>query len=595
MPGDHPDALLIQELGTDVVAQRNGVNLFRGRVGGSTDTVTADGSTVNFTAVDYRGLLDRRLFWTYGNTLSFRGVDQANIAWQIIQDAQTGQPGGNLGITRGAAAPTGVLRDRDYEVSKPIGEAITQLGQVVNGFEWEINALRQFNLFYPQRGRATGITIAYGKEVTGFTRNVTSSHFANAVRMNGSPDYTKPVEIALGSFDANVGRWDAQRSDANLVLQTTVNERAQFELTTGSALSDAFNLTMTPGWWDPAQVWLGDTIRLIIQTGRLAVDTTRRVVAVDITLDDDGGETVRLSVGDTIDVLPVRLQSYDSRIKVLERGLGYIPDVPVGGMFEWPGQTPPQLHKWCDGTVLQTADYPDLFAVIGTTFGSSGPGTFALPDCRGRATIATGAAPGLSGHAMGQKGGAETVGLGPDNTGAHGHSMSFPTSGQSAQHGHTFTSASSSHGHPFTANNADVPHSHTTNPFTTATDSPDHNHGMGFSWGVVQLTGGGPAALNILLPAPPSWNTGGSLVPHAHAVGGVGMSSASILHGHVGTTDTVGHGHTGTTDGYNADHAHTVTGSTAAAGLGTPHENMPPYIAIGKVIKVQLPQDIGAT
>ena len=101
MPGDHPETAQVNELAVDVVAARNGVALFRGRVGGAQDTLTAETVTSAFTAVDYRGMLDRRIMWS-GVTRSWRGADQADIAWQMIADTQA-LDGGALGIVRGNA------------------------------------------------------------------------------------------------------------------------------------------------------------------------------------------------------------------------------------------------------------------------------------------------------------------------------------------------------------------------------------------------------------------------------------------------------------------------------------------------------------
>lgn len=44
----------------------------------------------------------------------------------------------------------------------------------------------------------------------------------------------------------------------------------------------------------------------------------------------------------------------------------------------------------CDGRILSASQYPDIFAKIGTAFGSKGNGTFALPDLRGRMIVGMG-------------------------------------------------------------------------------------------------------------------------------------------------------------------------------------------------------------
>jgi microcystin-dependent protein len=58
--------------------------------------------------------------------------------------------------------------------------------------------------------------------------------------------------------------------------------------------------------------------------------------------------------------------------------------VPVVGMvIPFAGQIPELKWLICEGQSLDTAVYPDLFAVIGYTYGGSGS-TFNLPDLRGR-------------------------------------------------------------------------------------------------------------------------------------------------------------------------------------------------------------------
>jgi len=53
----------------------------------------------------------------------------------------------------------------------------------------------------------------------------------------------------------------------------------------------------------------------------------------------------------------------------------------------------------CDGQLLLTAQNPELFKLIGTTYGGNGDNTFALPDLRGRAPIHQGGGAGFHGAA----------------------------------------------------------------------------------------------------------------------------------------------------------------------------------------------------
>lgn len=61
---------------------------------------------------------------------------------------------------------------------------------------------------------------------------------------------------------------------------------------------------------------------------------------------------------------------------------------PTGGVLQWPSVNMPTGFLMCDGATLNRADYPALFAVIGTQFGDTGSVlTFRLPDLRKRFVV----------------------------------------------------------------------------------------------------------------------------------------------------------------------------------------------------------------
>lgn len=70
-----------------------------------------------------------------------------------------------------------------------------------------------------------------------------------------------------------------------------------------------------------------------------------------------------------------------------------ITDVPIGAMFPWASSSsaPPENYLFCVGQSVLRSDYPELFAVIGTTYGTPESGTtFTLPDTQGRAITGAG-------------------------------------------------------------------------------------------------------------------------------------------------------------------------------------------------------------
>jgi microcystin-dependent protein len=57
--------------------------------------------------------------------------------------------------------------------------------------------------------------------------------------------------------------------------------------------------------------------------------------------------------------------------------------IPVGTVILYAGEVVPELpvnYLICDGSIKQQSAYPELFSVIGTTYGSSGAGTFRVPN-----------------------------------------------------------------------------------------------------------------------------------------------------------------------------------------------------------------------
>jgi len=59
------------------------------------------------------------------------------------------------------------------------------------------------------------------------------------------------------------------------------------------------------------------------------------------------------------------------------------PGEPVGSTRAWHMETVPQGYLECNGASLLRASYPELFAVLGTTYGTADGTHFNLPDLRG--------------------------------------------------------------------------------------------------------------------------------------------------------------------------------------------------------------------
>lgn len=59
----------------------------------------------------------------------------------------------------------------------------------------------------------------------------------------------------------------------------------------------------------------------------------------------------------------------------------------IGSIITWPSATPPTWGLICDGSTKNVSEYPDLYAVVGNTWGGTPDTTFVLPDLRGRFSL----------------------------------------------------------------------------------------------------------------------------------------------------------------------------------------------------------------
>jgi microcystin-dependent protein len=110
--------------------------------------------------------------------------------------------------------------------------------------------------------------------------------------------------------------------------------------------------------------------------------------------------------------------------------------VSIGCVLPWAGSGDlPAGYLECDGAEYAQATYPDLYAVIGDTFGNAAPGNFCVPDLCSRMPIGAGPANDLSERLLGDVGGEEEHTLTENEMPQHKHSVPLGYSGLVAASG----------------------------------------------------------------------------------------------------------------------------------------------------------------
>lgn len=225
--GRNPILTRFDHLAMDCWVYVGGTLRFRGRVIPETDSLGVDSHIVALTAVDYRRLLDRRFLVS---ALTFTADDQADIAWDLIAHTQS-QTGGSWGITQGLS-PSGQPRDRtEWVIGDNIGDLLRDLSEVIDGFDWEISPALELNIWSPRRTRATDLALHFGGTVAAMEVSNPSDGFANAVIVTGDDETTTPVVAVSSTVAANpAGRWEAAFAFSSIILQQTLQDKADFLL-----------------------------------------------------------------------------------------------------------------------------------------------------------------------------------------------------------------------------------------------------------------------------------------------------------------------------------------------------------------------------
>jgi hypothetical protein len=334
LSGWSPAAAAIQELQHDVIAWRwddtRGVDepMFRGVVTDSQDDLDEQSHQVMFTAHDYLALLNRR---SATITLNYTNTDQDDIAASLIywatQGARTSSgtaltPGSVMPVTvlpvnpdGSARGKSGFLRQRSYLPQQNLWTALSDLSLVQGGFDFDVvpgwrfgtdQSNDQLRVFYPQQGvNNTNCVLVYPGTLAKVKRQVSSADYANYVRVlgnNQSASASTPQlyseNLILGdAAGVTVGLWMDAQNAADIIDQSTLDQRAAGYINSEGVLQPVYTVTLAAGAYYSGWFYMGDTVQLVVQSGRLNVNTQVRILGIEYDVGDDGQEDLVLTVG----------------------------------------------------------------------------------------------------------------------------------------------------------------------------------------------------------------------------------------------------------------------------------------------------------
>ena len=291
---------------TAVYFERDGAVLWGGIVWGVTADVLSNTMTVQ--GAGFLSYFRRRYIRT---TTTHTAADQLNIARAFIDNAQA-VSNGSIGILTTDTNTSGRTRNRTYLgfERKNVAEALTQLANVLDGFDFRFHSFRnssgiivvEFRVSYPATGRRTETVFELGTNVQILNYTSDGSALTNSVDVIGAGD-GDDLKIRTASNPASLAfrpLLESVASFSDVSVDATLDEHAGRIVTRGSNPIETLSLVIYPDAIPNLGSYvIGDQIKIMGDYGYLSMSNFWRIVSLAVTVSPDGAEEVH------IDLVPI--------------------------------------------------------------------------------------------------------------------------------------------------------------------------------------------------------------------------------------------------------------------------------------------------
>lgn len=292
-----PDLLLLGS--KELYIYRKGTLVWGGELQYRRTDYNETSENVTVTAKGFFDLLTKKITGTSASPRVFSNTDLSTIAWTLINEAQTGI-NASFGIQQGALA-TSRNADRSYEY-KTLKDAIEGLSNlnVQNGFDFEIDANKQFSTYYPTKGRQRAdIVYELGKNILSFSEIQDATEMANEIIVLGAGQGVDLITVTRDSVDPTIqGNYKIRQKTVSYKDDSqiaTLNDNGDKELSNTQVQQQILSLK-TRGDLDPVfgSFSIGDSIHVIIKYGITQIDSYFRVYGIKVKISDEDLEDVEL-------------------------------------------------------------------------------------------------------------------------------------------------------------------------------------------------------------------------------------------------------------------------------------------------------------
>jgi len=280
-----------------VKIKRGGRYLFGGQINYVNPQLTdqAQSSVINVRVAGYLSLFKQRFT---GAERVFTSTDAGTIAYTLINESQA-LTNGDYGITSGTIQ-TSVNRDRTYAGYKCIADAIIELSQVVNGFDFEFTYDKKFNVYYPSMGidRTASTIFEYPKNIKTINFEYDGSLMVNSDILLGNGI----VSVRSDTTYQSLFKLRQRREEfSDVIISTTLENKGDETLRIYKNLNPIITSIDILGNIEPyvGSYWLGDQVKIKVNdivTFSPVNNQTYKIDTINIGLDQNSMETINLGL-----------------------------------------------------------------------------------------------------------------------------------------------------------------------------------------------------------------------------------------------------------------------------------------------------------
>lgn len=290
----------------DIVVSRGNRPLLRAQCQYLLPTLSASGRTVEVRAVGYLDLFKDRYIRPSDATV-FVAQDLGQIAWTMIAFSQA-RTNGSFGITQGTIQPSRAITETWQPYATSIRDILIALTERADSIDFSFGPDKGFNVYYPGIGtEKSDLRLSWPGNIRDLSLPIDASELAtytiNRGSGNGDTQIIQTYPTGSTAEQATYKLREVIDDYPSINVAQTLTEKGAEHYRKNSVPVVIPEITLD-GNIEPylGAYWIGDRVPVAIDKSagslyRSLDGQTWRINEIDVTLNEDDNETVRLKLG----------------------------------------------------------------------------------------------------------------------------------------------------------------------------------------------------------------------------------------------------------------------------------------------------------